>query len=167
MTETIKQQIEREIREREEAEYQEWKKQFELTHFKVIHPTCAYGKVYDGKVELTTEKDLFDSYKHKWKTFLKRWVEDSEMRCYDSVVFAPPPLKVENPNVYNLWQGFPWDSYIPQTAKEDGDKAINLFNDLVKVVVNNSNRGEYFKKLIAHMVPCCSIRERRPELALF
>ena len=38
-------------------------------------------------------------------SFIKTWINDENIRKYDSMVFTPPPLQHDLSD-YNTWQGF-------------------------------------------------------------
>jgi hypothetical protein len=104
--------------------YDVFKKKFELTHAKILHPSPMMIYFDDEKKtwELKKYKCIVDTYIHlickKWtvpkkgkegewvKTpFILEWLKDPKIRCYDRVVFKPPPLPVSKVE-FNLWKGF-------------------------------------------------------------
>jgi len=104
--------------------YDVFKKRFELTHAKILHPSpmMIYFDDEKGTWELKKYKCIVDTYIHlickKWivpnkgkegewvKTpFILEWLKDNKIRCYDRVVFKPPPLPVSKVE-FNLWKDF-------------------------------------------------------------
>jgi len=106
--------------------YQDFKKDFELTHFKIEHPPSIYSikgeKDKDDKMQ--NLKQAKDSYGHlscyitksvfknnkmkrvkESKNFINKWLCDPNIKIYDQVCWKPPPL-ISNENDYNTWKPF-------------------------------------------------------------
>jgi hypothetical protein len=101
--------------------YNTMKKEFELTHAKILYPPMI---VYDNNGKYETQKitsaketylhlkckvSVFDkkSKKNNWETkaFFELWLKDANMRIYNIIVFKPPPL-ISEKNEFNIWDGF-------------------------------------------------------------
>ena len=123
------------------------KKDFEIEHFKIIHPPLILSKKSNG-YEIQTFKLFKDSYGHEVyyekslvkgtevytnKTFVNTWLRDPKIRKYEKIVFKPPPLTTE-PNEFNIWVDFKIKN-VPLTTtdrdffKEYCDYAHNLIGD--------------------------------------
>ena len=96
--------------------YQEMKKEFELTHAKIILPpaiiTELNGEVYFQSFRAANESYLDLKYLTKDKKgnfidkqFFYDWMRDSKLRKYEKIVFKPPPLKTTS-KMYNTWTDF-------------------------------------------------------------
>lgn len=101
--------------------YYKKKQDFELTHAKILHPPMIVQFTKNGTFDTYSIKNCKESYEHvdckikktnkkgdsEWvKTkFIKEWLNDSKIRCYDNIVFKPPPLIVKN-NEFNTWLDF-------------------------------------------------------------
>ena len=102
--------------------YQEYKKEFELTHSKIIYPPSIYS--IDDKDEMQNMKNARESYGHhvcyitksvirnkkkydvkECKPFIHQWLADKDIRCYKRVCWKPPPLISDNCDL-NTWKPF-------------------------------------------------------------
>ena len=94
--------------------YADKKKEFELTHCKILYPR-AY--VYnDTMQDVQIMKDARDTYVHihcviqdkKGKDgitqFFIKWEKDPDIRRYNNKVWCPPPL-ISKPDDFNTWDG--------------------------------------------------------------
>jgi len=125
--------------------YNAMKKEFELTHAKILYPPMI---VYDNNGKYETQKitsaketylhlkckvSVFDkkSKKNNWETkaFFELWLKDANMRIYDKIVFKPPPL-ISEKNEFNIWDGF-------KIAKTPLIKTERDFWQEYKTFVNN------------------------------
>jgi hypothetical protein len=107
--------------------YDVFKKKFELTHAKILHPSPMliyfdkeketwevkkYKCIVDTYIQYQCKKWVIDKKgKGDWvKTpFILEWLKDPKMRCYDRVVFKPTPLKVCK-DEFNVWKDFDIDT---------------------------------------------------------
>jgi len=104
--------------------YDDMKKDFELTHCKILYPKAyVYNEIMED-VQLI--KDAGDTYKHLFCTeeivtkskgkipvtvpFYTKWAKDSNIRRYNFVVWSPPPL-ICDPANFNTWKGLEIESY--------------------------------------------------------
>ena len=154
-----------------EAAYHAWKTTFELTHAKIRSP-CAFveeNRNQDGTLvsfSMRSRTSLIVAYEHenvmlrlpngkarKTKPFIKRWVGDSSIRCYDSAQVCPPP-HVCPAGVYNLWVPFLWESMpIGHDDPEYDTEAVDLFLRHVSVMANHDPTvSEYLLNWIAQSV---------------
>jgi len=101
--------------------YNTMKKEFELTHAKILYPPMIVfnncGKYETQKITSAKETYLhlkckvntFDkkTKKNIWETkaFFELWLKDANMRTYDKIVFKPIPL-ITSKNEFNIWDGF-------------------------------------------------------------
>ena len=154
-----------------EAAYHAWKTTFELTHAKIRSP-CAFveeNRNQDGTLvsfSMRSRTSLIVAYEHenvmlrlpngkarKTKPFIKRWVGDSSIRCYDSAQVCPPP-HVCPAGVYNLWVPFLWESMpIGHDDQEYDTEAVDIFLRHVSVMANHDPTvSEYLLNWIAQSV---------------
>ena len=112
-----------------EVSYYRDKEEFEKTHIKIICNSYFITILSDGTILRQTEDKLVTSCKHLKSTikddkgnvvkisFIKTWLEDENIRCYEKTVFLPPPTKYNSSLYYNTWQLsqhflHPYHSYI-------------------------------------------------------
>lgn len=123
---------EEEIEEEEDEEddvpddlksYEDFKKEFELTHAKILYPPSVYT-VDDDKDELQNFKNARDTYGHlkcyitksvvknkKTKIvknpiqFVHQWIIDKDVKLYKRIVWKPYPL-ISNDCDFNTWKPF-------------------------------------------------------------
>jgi len=141
--------------------YYKDKAEFEKTHFKIIHPPI-YGSLNKGKYELQSKDSIIQSYEHhksfvkteingKEKiekvSFIKTWINDENIRRYDSLVFTPPPLK-NDPTEYNTWLGFDNEKKpLPNDFNPETNPYIIRFKEYISNLVNG--RESYINYIIA------------------
>ena len=125
--------------------YNDMKKEFELTHAKILYPPMI---VFNncGKYETQKITSAKESYLHKkckisvydkkakkyiWeiKPFFELWLKDANIRTYDKIVFKPTPL-ITAKNEFNIWDGF-------EIAKEPLIKTDRDFWQEYKTYLNN------------------------------
>ena len=105
--------------------YDDMKKEFELTHCKILYPKAyVYNKIMED-VQLI--KDAGDTYKHLIciidllckksgekipinVPFYMQWSNDPNIRRYNLVVWSPPTLICDPANFYT-WKGLEIESY--------------------------------------------------------
>lgn len=86
--------------------YNQVKKEFEKSFFKVVVPLVYVEVERTGKLEMKSRKDFINAYENKWcgmkvlvkgfweeqqKQFVPLWLQDSSMRTYRRLEFCPPP----------------------------------------------------------------------------
>jgi hypothetical protein len=124
--------------------YDDTKKEFEENTFKIRHPPMIITK-NDYGYQYQSLKSFRESYqdiqyiiknkdkKDKIKSFVPDWLNDSDIRCYDRLVFKPPPLKIDG-NEFNTWEPFKIiDEPLIKTERNYWEEyktyAMNLFNN--------------------------------------
>lgn len=96
------------------------KKEFELTHTKIMFPP-HYVSLTSKGYDLQTEDGFKKSFRHitcSYKTinkkgeteyqnkrFIDKWLDDPKIRKYERLVFNPPPKTIET-NEFNVWEDF-------------------------------------------------------------
>jgi hypothetical protein len=151
--------------EETEDKYLIWKKEFEKEWCKILNTSIFIRKYYENGVfkrfVFKSEHELIVSYKHECytviikgkpikKKYILEWLEDSEMRVYDSAEIKPPPSICPD-NIYNLWIPFVYEN--SSIDEEDYDmNAINLYINHINILCNNSIiMSEYLLNWTAHM----------------
>jgi hypothetical protein len=141
--------------------YYKDKEEFEKTHLKIIHPPI-YISMIKGKFELQSRDGLVQSYQDmktvvknevngkeviSKTSFIKTWINDENIRKYDSMVFTPPPLKHDLSD-YNTWQGFDNEKKaLPSNFDMDTNEYIIRFREYISNLVNG--RENYVNYIIA------------------
>lgn len=103
--------------------YEDFKKEFELTHAKITHPPCIYT-IDDEKDEIQNFKGARDSYCHlkcyitksvvknkktkiinEEKQFISKWLDDKDVKLYNRICWKPPPI-INDERDFNTWKPF-------------------------------------------------------------
>ena len=105
----------------EEITYYKGKERFEKNHIKIAGTAFYISILSDGTIVRHIEDKLVASYKHLKTTvkisvngketitktsFIKVWINDENIRCYEKTVFVPPPAPYNSFIHYNTWGGF-------------------------------------------------------------
>jgi hypothetical protein len=130
--------------------YYKDKEEFEKAHLKIIHPPI-YISMIKGKFELQSRDGLLQSYQDmktivknevngkeviSKTSFIKTWINDENIRKYDSMVFTPPPLKHDLSD-YNTWQGFDNEKKsLPSNFNMETNEYIIRFREYISNLVN-------------------------------
>ena len=112
--------------------YDAFKKEFELTHAKILYPPSVYT-IDNDKDELQNFKNAKDTYghlrcyinksvvKHKKNKIVKnpiqfvhQWIIDKDVKLYKRIAWKPPPL-ISNDCDLNTWKGFKLSSHEKST----------------------------------------------------
>jgi hypothetical protein len=172
-------------------EYLEWKKEFELTHAKIIDRSSFVKSVKDKngfliEVRSMTKRDLLVSYEHisynepketktgmttVKKSCIQRWVTDDTMLCYNEIGVYPPPLKCP-PTHFNIWTPFyaemlPFSSTVKMTPEilEEYIQKTELIMKHISVLCNHDEADILFlKKWIGQMLKYPAIKTVAPTL---
>ena len=102
--------------------YQDYKKEFELTHAKICYPPSIY--TIDSKDEMQNMKNARETYGHhacyitksvirnkkkydvkECKPFIHQWLADKDIKCYKRICWKPPPLISDDCDL-NTWKSF-------------------------------------------------------------
>jgi len=139
--------------------YQQQKKEFEKTVFRINSPFKFVNIKEDKTIELMNEQKLvsFAKNQKKIKTtndkgqtketpFINLWLEDEKQKTYNKIVFDPSTL--ESGKNYNFWNGFKYSNYEVKNFNE----ANNKFLSLLKKIINDDVNYEYVKQWIAHII---------------
>ena len=85
----------------------------------------------------------------KQKPIYPKWIEDSQRRSYDQLIFYPK-LNCNVNNSYNLFKGFKCNKHDDYENNIDG---LNRFLELVKCLCGNDNESiEYLLNWAAHLI---------------
>jgi hypothetical protein len=151
------------------SEYIIWKTAFELEWCKIKNTGSFIRRYCDehGKSKLIfqNEKTLITSYKHecfyksdakgkqKRVSYIIEWLNDPQMKCYESVEVVPPPL-ICPPNVFNLWITSPYESQEINTDDPTYNAvAVNTFLEHIHILSGrNETTYEYILNWIAHSI---------------
>jgi hypothetical protein len=139
------------VKQCEEDDYAEKKRQFEetgwkgCTYFKLRNPPC-FMMVMKDKVEMLSKTDLLqneeDNKLNDGSSFIKRWLEDPDKKEYNEVVFLPN--KTVDDKTFNLFRGFPIEA-------REGD--FSVFTTLLDVLVNHNKEAfDYIEKWLASIL---------------
>lgn len=138
--------------------YEEQKKIFELTHFKVVYPPCYCTIKDDGNITVQCRAKFKESHEHvqvrvmrknkpEEAGFVDKWFKDPKIRMYDYIDFLPPPM-VCPPKTFNMWRGFA----IERTQVESSGNVQPVL-DHISVLVNHDNKAmDYVIKWFAQIV---------------
>lgn len=95
------------IKETENDDYNERKKEFENKHFKLMNPP-RYIRQNGSSFQYLTDHDLTFLYRNEMcsngETFIDRWIKDPEILTYEQFEFKP--MMETSKNCFNLFQGF-------------------------------------------------------------
>jgi hypothetical protein len=135
--------------------YNEKKKEWEKTHFKVLYPPSFCTIMDDGYVRIQNKKSFKETYDHeecltttasgdKKVTFIDLWFKDSTIRRYNYINFLPPPLKCGE-DTFNMWNGFHMEKVV---CKERGNIDNILEHMRIMVCTNCSRAGEVVRRVV-------------------
>lgn len=149
--------------------YLEKKKYFELFVCKILRPSCIFLYLEQNKNMCKeqcffSEKEIISAFR-EYKSgiiimgietsFIKEWLDDSNMLCYNKSDFIPynglSKLN-EDETIYNLFNGY--NNKIKSLYNIDKkDKILQPFNDLLfSICGENEYYMDYFIKYLAHMI---------------
>lgn len=150
-----------------QVSYYKDKEEFEKTHLKIVHPPI-YISVVKDKFELQSRDSLLQSYQDikTWITvktksgdiidktsFIKAWINDENIRKYDSLVFTPSPLKHDLRD-YNTWKGFDNEKKpLPANFNIDTNEYIIRFKEYIFNLFNGREKYvNYFIAWVANII---------------
>ena len=139
------------------SNYGNLKTEFEKYNFKVLNPLMFATLDDKDKLILRTRTDFKNVYENKLyiddddnqdKSFISKWLKDTNMRTYDRIDFLPQQ-KVPN-SVYNTFINFKAET----KELENNDISNSLIFKHIKEVVCNNNEDliNYFMKWLARMI---------------
>lgn len=149
--------------------YEEKKEEFEKTHVKIIAGP-VYINTANDKFLIYSRKNIYDAYDHiiynlafNQKVyecpFIRRWLVDKDIRCYNAVGTFPNPDDCPS-DTYNTWIDFPVKSFTT-TNSEKCKEFINMFNDIISSLCGAEQVCiDYVYKWIAHMLIYPEIKNR-------
>jgi len=140
--------------------YDDFKREFELTHAKITHPPSIYT-ILDNKDEIQNFKASRDSYCHlkcyitksviknkktkiihEEKQFIGKWLDDKNIKCYERICWQPPPL-ISDERDFNTWKPF-------EIAKINLEKSSrNYYKDFLTFCENLFESKEVMNYLLA------------------
>jgi len=153
----------------EDEEYLVWKENFEKEWCKIKNTACFMRTCHTAtgvfeKFVLHTEKQLVSAYKHesynkasengksKKVCFVKEWLEDPNMLCYDDAEVYPPPL-VCPPNKFNLWRPFDQDDDMNPDHPDYDAEGVRMWCEHLKTLCNHEQPVyEYVSCWVAHSI---------------
>ena len=155
--------------------YYKDKEEFEKSHLKIIHPPI-YISIVKNKFELQSRDGLVQSYqdmktmsKNEYNgkevvqktSFIKTWINDENIRKYDSMVFTPPPLKHDLSD-YNTWQGFDNDKKpLPPNFDVETNEYVIRFKEYISNLVNGKESYiNYITAWIANIIQYPAFRSQ-------
>lgn len=92
---------------------------------------------------------------YKEKKFIDMWLDDPKIKRYDTYVFRPYPLNVEEYE-YNTWLDF----QITKTPYKENNKIIERFLDYLKNLINNDEVSKYIIAYFANRIQNPAIRNK-------
>jgi len=138
------------------SEYVKMKREFELTHCKIINKSLFVKESNDG-YQLFTEKSLMVSYKHlcfqkadESISFITTWLKDSEMRLYTDLDCYPKEETCPR-DVFNIWKPFRVNkmNVLPSESNEGRDMILNH----IKILCGHDEVVyTWFCKWVGHML---------------
>lgn len=170
--------------------YLNWKKEFELTHAKIMGRSFFVRTVKDQKGFITeirpmTKKDIVVSYEHMTydepketksgsvmvkKSCIQRWLTDETMLCYDEMGCYPPPLSCPD-NHLNIWTPFYVEQLLPSSEmltdenKEDYIQKTELIVEHINVLCNRDPADFLFmQKWLGQMLKYPALKTVAPTL---
>lgn len=150
-----------------QVSYYKDKEEFEKTHLKIVHPPI-YISIIKDRFELQSKDSLVQSYQDMktWvsvKTkggevvdkvsFIKNWINDENIRKYDSLVFTPSPIKHDLTD-YNTWRGFDNEKRpLPTNFDMETNEYVIRFKEYVSNLFNNRDKYvNYFIAWVANII---------------
>ena len=158
--------------------YEQWKKEFEKSHCKIINKSFFIKCIKDEsdiilEFKIFTRKELVTSYEHikvqkemyneKKDEIVKvqvdcitDWLSDSTMKTYDDMNIFPPPLECPS-NIFNLWTPYYADqlpkSTLEERENENNIDKVNMVLNLIKVLCNDDEKDtEFVIKFIGQLL---------------
>ena len=117
--------------------YEECKKEFELTHAKILHPPSIYTIDDEDDDKLQNMKNARETYGHlrcyvnkhtsknkkllkikEARNFINIWLLDPDIKFYKSICWKPPPL-ISNDNMFNTWKPFDISNVTLESSSRD------------------------------------------------
>lgn len=143
--------------------YNKDKSLFEENHIKIIHPPL-YLTIYPNKIEMQSENEIIQSYKHQKTTikteegilkdlnFIKTWLNDDEIRRRENLDFIPPPLICPS-NTYNTWRDFELNNITIDITEEKKNEYITKIKDYINNLVGCREKyTNYILSWIANII---------------
>lgn len=136
--------------------YQNLKKEFEKTHFKVIETSSFFTLDGEGRVKKVSSKaDFKSAYEHMPFKFITYWFSDPNMRLYESADVYPPD-QVCPEGVFNLWIPFEMEFVKNWIHNQEGIDAVRKH---ILILCGNDKVGaDYLEKWIGQMIQFPSIK---------
>jgi hypothetical protein len=154
--------------------YDQVKKTFEKSFFKVISPLLYVENEDVEKLEIKSRKDFINAYENKWcektkmvkgvpeveKTkFVPQWLQDPSMKTYRRVEFCPPPTR-SSEDFYNMFKGFKAERSTADASLGD----VQPFLNHARVIAGNDDKS--FKYLIDYFADIIQFPGRLSEVAI-
>lgn len=142
-----------EFEEEDENDYYVVKRAFEQTHFKVMRPCLYVEQLPDGKFHFRDEAELKKTYRNmdcihvgESKKFINIWIDDANIRTYETIDFRPPPLSCPS-TCFNMWQGF-----AAERLEVESSNNIESALKHIKVLMKHDEKAyDYFIKFLAQI----------------
>ena len=169
------------VEEQHDQQYLIWRDGFEKNHCKIIDSSLFLKSTYKEDDEtgdiifdmfvFMSRTNLLDSYGNLNYTkrsangnvkkifYIKKWLEDNNMRSYQKCDAIPPPLKCPD-NVFNTWTQSPF--YKQDITRESPlwkEDAIELFTSHIDILCDhNSEAAVYVLKWMAQFIQQPSVK---------
>jgi len=133
----------------EEAKYKDKLTEFEKECKYILQPPIylCYND-YLNNWNIYKQEDLIKIYKVKYgKEFIKRYIEDENIKNYTNIDFVPNP-DFKNDRIYNTFNGF----YINNKNITDISNCDIIKNHINNICNNNENTYNYFSQWLAHLL---------------
>jgi len=144
--------------------YEDVKKEFEKTHFKVMHPLvyCSETEEEVIRIPKKTFRDTYENYHYQVikqdkkghsqlvdKEFVPDWMKDEKIRTYEKIDFLP---KVQHPeNIYNVFNGFEIEKKKEVETKKTLENSI-IFKHLKNICNGDEKIFNYVVKWLANRI---------------
>ncbi len=143
----------------EEDYYNDYKKDFEQTHFKCRD---AFYKISNNSLNGFSKQSICTMYQHKYyyerNRFIDRWLDDPNMRCYESIDFLP---NGNEDDVFNTWDIIDHEEHII----DDPMVSTGNLHKIIKRICENTDEGyDFMINYIAHLV---KYPEIKPHVGIF
>jgi len=144
----------------EEDYYNDHKRDFEKSNFKC--QDTFYNILSNNSLKGFSKQSFCTMYQNKYyyerKRFIDRWLDDPNMRSYESIDFLPNGSK---DGVFNTWD------LIEVEDHEITDPTVSTYyiHELLKKLCENTQEGyDFFIKYLAHLI---QYPDRKPEVGIF
>lgn len=144
--------------------YEEMKKEFEISNFKIMNP-IMYVNIFENELYFNSQDKFCQKYRNLWcnvydiKTseykkiqFIHKWMDDCNIKTYEKLDFLPPPLKCPC-YIYNLFDGFNAER-LPPLNEVDNIQLLtkDILEHIYYICGKENHTYTYFIKWLAHII---------------